>query len=392
MNCMINGISLCVCFLVLASAAAAADLEQIHVWTGGEDGYAVYRIPAAVVTTKGTVVALCEGRASKADSGEIHLLSRGSTDGGKTFGPTQVVWKDGANTCGNPCAVVDQSTGTIWLLMTHNRGEDTEKTIVAGTAKESRTVWISHSADDGKTWAAPSEITKDVKKPDWAWFATGPGIGIQIEHGPHTGRLVIPCDYTYLHGKGRADPASGNSFVIYSDDHGKSWTIGGEAPGGGFNESQIVEISGGRLMLNMRNHRNGSTERGVCISDDGGATFKEVRHDPALIEPVCQGSIFSYSPPLAAGNEIPAASRGLNVVLFANPASETKRANMTVRLSGDDGQTRRSEKLVFGGPSAYSCLMQFPDGTIGLLYECGEQTANQRIDLARFSLDWLKNK
>ncbi len=283
MNTIINGISIGVCFFLFAgtiTSASAAGVDRGNVWTSGEGGYVVYRIPAAIVTNKGTLVVFCEGRASKADSGEIQLLSRRSSDDGKTFEPTQVVWKDGANTCGNPCPVVDQSTGTIWLLMTHNLGEDKEKDIVAGTAKESRTVWISHSEDDGKTWAAPSEITKDVKKPDWAWYATGPGIGIQIARGPHAGRLVIPCDYTYLHGKGPTGSASGNSFVIYSDDHAKTWTIGGEAPGGGFNESQIVEISGGRLMLNMRNHRNGSTQRGVCISDDGGATFKDVHHDP----------------------------------------------------------------------------------------------------------------
>ena len=49
-------------------------------------------------------------------------------------------------------------------------------------------------------------------------------------------------------------------------------------------------------MLNMRNHRPALTpttprQRGVCVSDDGGVTFRDVRRDPALIEPVCQASI-----------------------------------------------------------------------------------------------------
>ena len=30
------------------------------------------------------------------------------------------------------------------------------------------------SADDGKTWAAPTEITGSAKQPDWTWYATGP--------------------------------------------------------------------------------------------------------------------------------------------------------------------------------------------------------------------------
>ena len=45
----------------------------------------------------------------------------------------QVVWDDGENTCGNPCPVVDRDTGTIWLLLTHNLGRDTEKQGVVET-------------------------------------------------------------------------------------------------------------------------------------------------------------------------------------------------------------------------------------------------------------------
>jgi len=30
-----------------------------------------------------------------------------------------------------------------------------------------------------------------------------------------------------------------------------------------------------------------------------------------------------------------------------------------------------------------------PDLTVGCLYECGEQHANERIAFARFSLEWL---
>lgn len=59
--------------------------------------------------------------------------------------------------------------------MTHNPGRDTEVKVVAGT--DSRTVWVTHSTDDGLTWAKPTDITKDVKKPGWTWYATGPGVG-----------------------------------------------------------------------------------------------------------------------------------------------------------------------------------------------------------------------
>jgi sialidase-1 len=60
-----------------------------------------------------------------------------------------------------------------------------------------------------------------VKKEDWTWYATGPGSGVQIEHGVHHGRLVIPCDHI------EAGSKQYYSHVIYSDDHGKNWRLGG---------------------------------------------------------------------------------------------------------------------------------------------------------------------
>lgn len=359
---------------LIGSLAMAQDFQQTTVWNQNDGGYKTYRIPAAIVTTKGTLLAFCEGRvAGGGDSGEINLLVKRSRDTGKTFGEQSVVWADGKNTCGNPCPVVDESTGTIHLLMTHNLGEDHEKKITHGTAKGTRTIWITSSTDDGVTWSKPREITKAVKKPDWTWYATGPGIGIQIKTGDPKGRLVIPCDYS--------TKTSGNSHIIYSDDHGESWHIGGEAPREEFNESQVVELSGGRLMLNMRNRRQAidaaaPRHRGVCISDDGGMTFKDLRRDETLVEPVCQASI------IRSGNKL----------VFSNPASSESRTAMTVRVSEDEGKTWPMWKLVYAGPSAYSCLVALPDASIGLLYEAGENKPYERIDFARLSIDEIQEE
>src|SRR5207248_5957506 len=114
----------------------------------------------------------------RGDSGDVDVVLRRSRDGGKTWGPTQVVWDDGPDTCGNPCPVVDRATGTVWLLLTHNLGRDTEAAIVGGTARGTRTVWVTKSTDDGASWSKPVEITRAVKKPEWTWYATGPGVGV----------------------------------------------------------------------------------------------------------------------------------------------------------------------------------------------------------------------
>lgn len=372
--------SIYVAFALMLCAAStrargADDIARTTVYAIGEGNYHSYRIPAAIITPAGILLAFCEGRQTPIgpgnDTGAINLIVKCSADNGKTFSDASVVWSDGENTCGNPCPVVDAETKTIFLLMTHNLGPDHERDIVRGTSKGKRTVHITSSTDDGRTWTPPRDITADVAKENWTWYATGPGVGIQLKPGAHKGRLVIPCDHVVLGGGKDA----GNSHIIFSDDHGKTWKLGGEPPEPGFNESQVVELSDGRVMLNMRNYtpsrRIGDVAtRGIAISDDAGETFKEVHHDRTLVEPVCQASI------LRVGKQI----------LFSNPADAAKRINMTLRISDDDAQTWSINKTIFPGPSAYSCLVALPDGSVGLLYECGEKKPYERIDFARFRL------
>jgi sialidase-1 len=56
-----------------------------------------------------------------------------------------------------------------------------------------------------------------VKKSGWTWYATGPGVGIQLR----SGRLVVPCDNQVAGSKVQ------QSHIIYSDDGGKTWKLGG---------------------------------------------------------------------------------------------------------------------------------------------------------------------
>jgi sialidase-1 len=74
--------------------------------------------------------------------------------------------------------------------------------------------------------------------------------------------------------------------------------------------------------------------------------------------------------------------------LFANPAS-TKRVNMTVRMSFDEGGTWPVARQIHAGPTAYSALAVLPDRTIGLLYERGDKQPYEKITFARLSLEWL---
>lgn len=343
-------------------------LREVDVFVSGKDGYHTFRIPAVVVSKKGTLLAFCEGRKnSRSDTGDIDLVLRRSFDGGKTWGPLQIVADFGPDTIGNPCPVIDQTTGTVWLPLTKNLGHETQKQIEEGKSKENRTVWITKSDDDGATWLKPVEITRDVRDPSWTWYATGPGIGIQLP----SGRLVIPCDHRV-----RGSRALG-SHIIYSDDHGKTWKRGGSVTPD-CNECQVVLLADGKLLLNMRSYHK-KNRRAIAISKDGGLTWSEAKLDEALIEPVCQASLLRYTLAKTAGK---------NRLLFSNPAS-TKREKMTVRLSYDEGSSWPVAKMLYQGPSAYSCLTALPDLTIGCLYERGEKSAYETITFARFTLRWL---
>ena len=204
---------------IAAPRPAAAELTDL--WVSGEGGYRSYRIPAVVSTANGVVLAFAEGRVDGAsDTGNIDLLLRRSLDGGDTWGPVQVVWDDGPNVCGNPCPVVDRRTGTVWLLATWNAGDVHESRVAAGFGADSRRVFALHSDDDGASWSAPRELTADVKRADWTWYATGPGAGIQLRRGAHAGRLVIPCDHKAATDAGEV----WNGHTIHSDDGGATWT------------------------------------------------------------------------------------------------------------------------------------------------------------------------
>ena len=359
------------------------------VWTCGEGKYRNYRIPALLVTTKGTLLAFCEGR-SGADTSEIDLLVKRSEDGGRTWGPELIVWAGEGHTSGNPCPVLDRETGTIWMGMTWNHIEDDQGKVMEGTAKHSRLPHVTYSRDDGRSWAPARNVAQTCKHTAWRWYATGPGIGIQLQRGPHKGRLIIPCNHSALYPHYEEGYAG---HVMYSDDHGESWKYGSAVLG--FSETQVVELSDGRLLLHGRNQGpQGLHKKIVTYGLEGGTVWAPPWFEPQLTEPKCQSSLIRYSWPEDE-------SRGRRSrILFANPAGTVLggagkfwREKLVVRLSYDEGQTWPVAKMLDPRPSGYSCLAVLPDGEIGCLYEAGDERYADRpgcaLTFKRFSIEWL---
>jgi len=354
---------------------APAENETLrHIFKSGDGGYSCFRIPALIKTKTGILLAFAEARKDNcSDEGNIDLVVKRSLDNGRTWSAMATVWNDGNNTCGNPAPVVDQNTGKIHLLMTWNLGTDDISTINNGTSTDTRRVYKTSSTDEGVTWAPVQEITSSVKNPNWGWYATGPCHGMQISGGPAAGRLVIPCDYIER-GSGR----KGYSHVIYSDDAGTTWKIGGISPTIALNpnESTVAELSDNRLMLNMRVSNNGNL-RMKSTSSNGGLTWTTPVNAVGLVDPVCQGSLINTAP----GSQ--------HALYFSNPAA-TSRTNMTIKQSVDNGETWPKAYSVFKGPSGYSDLVILSADSIGILHEGGLQRYTDGIAYKNVGINQFK--
>ncbi|UBM58675.1 glycoside hydrolase [Marinilongibacter aquaticus] len=369
---------LAMCVLALFSCKEEKNTNQAQaLWTQGEGRYNNYRIPSILVASNGDLLAFCEGREA-GDAGNIDLLLKRSTDQGRTWSAEEVVWDDEANTCGNPCPVLDEETGRIWLFMTWNLGEDHESEIIHKTSKMPRLPFSCYSDDNGKTWSTPLKMGEVCRDSTWGWYATGPGFGIQIKNGLFKGRLVIPANHSYddPEGKIRNGPYGYGAHVLFSDDHGETWERS-EAIVPGCNESQVTELADGTLLMNMRSYNN-QFARAVSFSEDGGKTWTEIEHDYQLVESKCQASILNFG-----------TYNGESMHLFLNPAVPLGRSHMSLKSSFDNCASWSNDKLIYAGPSAYSCLAQLQDGQVGVLFEAGKESAYEKIVFTSFVPDQL---
>lgn len=368
--------------LLVPLPASGADPEFVDVFVPKTDGFASIRIPSVVVTKSGTVLAFAEGRAADADQAKNKVALKRSTDGGKTWGKIATIAEDGDKAMNNPCAVIERAGGQVLVMyQSYPAGVDERSGTIRPGYEGDRVVrnWVIASDDDGATWSTPREVTKETKRETAVTtVASGPGIGIQLRHGQHAGRILIPFN--------EGPFGVWNIYAAYSDDKGKTWEMGEVAPGGlidagkdkktsTVNEAQFVELKDGRVRFNVRRWA-GKAVRKTCVSEDGGATWSKVEDVPELADPSCMASVFRFTDP---------ADGGKSRILFSGPQS-TKRENGTVFLSYDEGKTWPVKRVLCKDAFAYSCLTALPDGTIGCLYEAG---GTSRIVFARFTLGWL---
>ena len=364
--------------LILYCAGFISAQQKVPVFVAGTEGHKSYRIPAIISLPDGKLLAFCEGRVNGAgDFGDINIVMKKSIDHGKTWSALQTVVDPDSLQAGNPAPVVDLSDplfpgGRIFLF--YNTGNNHESEVRNG--KGLREVWYKTSIDEGASWSEPVNITTQTHRPkqpqinkaynfpeDWRGYANTPGHAMQFQQGKYKGRIFIAAN----HSEGKPQPHAEDykAHGYYTDDHGKSFHLGGTVNMPGGNESMATELSNSKLMMNSRNQRGNVRARIVSISSDGGESWDTTYFDKILIDPINQGSI------LTIGKK-----NGKAIIAFCNAADTKRRDNLTLRISYDDGLTWRKNIVVDKSTdstkddfTAYSDIVKISRKKIGVLYE-----------------------
>jgi sialidase-1 len=379
----VSALALC-CGVPSSDAQEERPFVVIH--QQGDHDCHTFRIPGIAIANDGTLLAVYDMRYRSRRDLQGHMdigLSR-STDGGKTWEPPRPIMDMGQygglpedqNGCSDPNILVDTTSGEIFVSAVWTHGKPgTHQWRDKGSEpgldlSRSSQFLIVRSRDHGKTWSPPENWTAKLKNPAWHLFAPAPGNGITMSDGT----LVMPTD-------GRDETGLPFSNLMWSRDHGQTWTLA-TAARSDTTECAVAELSDGSLMLNMRDNRNRQDRsqtngRAVSVTSDLGATWSVHSSDHgSLPEPVCMASLISCR-----------LQDGRTALFFSNPNHKSKRQNMTVRMSLDDGKSWNQQVVLDKQGGAYSSLVMVDDQTLGILYESSRaDLIFQTIGLDEFGL------
>ena len=338
------------------------EMTKRVIWS--PDEYRLHRIPGIIVTSKGTVIIYNEARREgQSDWDTINIFMQRSEDLGNTFGEPIILAEgtDEFKTANNPCMVEDKN-GRLHLLYCK------DYTVNGGGA------WHRYSDDDGQSWSEPDEVTYATRPELHNVFAFGPGHAICTADG----MLLVPV-WMVLKEAGVPLHEHMPSVIstFYSKDNGATWQMGeiipstkeAESP----NETVAVEISDGRIMLDIRSFAH---MRSKSFSENGRENWSEPKNDGARLDPCCFGSVIRFRD-------------GERYRLLAvNCNDEAKRRNITLYVSDDNGQSWSVKRTIDAERGGYVDIAA--DEGNGIIYILYEQTWGKYVFLCRMTADLLE--
>lgn len=347
--------------------------EPLNLFRNGEGGYSTFRIPSLVALDKDVLnskwgynfdrdvlVAFAEGRKNSShDTGVVDMLGKLSADGGDSWTPLAVMFSYGEEVgkFGNPTLLLDRNTGMICAaLMSASQKEnfDYNTYFVKGKLLPDLSIEWGEMQDLSLEKEKGAKGGSDgVRKHT---LMVGPGKGVQL-CGKYDGRIVIPASN------------AGNSYAIYSDDGGATWSKG--EPAGSGNECEATELADGTLVMVVRDGKGCTMPhpeqyQKLSYSTDGGATWERKEQQTSLRTPICMASLATVDGKLA----------------ITYPDSFHTRVKLTLGTSEDGGATWQT-KLLYRGASGYSCLAADSDGDMYVLAEVGKVNYNEQLVFLR---------
>ncbi len=320
-------------------------MEELVLAVRGVGGYRQYRIPAMAVTPTGRIIAIYDARFDFDDlPAPVDLVIRKSDDNGSTWSEQKIFREhQGVTGYGDASIVIDPSfgkQGRIIVFYQYTQIAGFFESSVGTNANDPLVaqICISKSDDNGESWS-DGYITDQLKGESTLGIFATSGMGGRITHGEHQGRLL----QTFVLRESELF-----SRIGFSDDHGETWRLGAEIPGG--NETAITALHDGSILF----HSRGTPYRLSGRSLDGGLTISELAPDSELPDPSDNGSLTT----LSNGDLICTHNHDSNL-----------RMNTVLKKSNDGGKTWSDGFVLENGSSAYSTACELRDGTIAVLFE-----------------------
>ena len=354
-----------------------------------------YRIPAITLTSKGNLLAAADYRHCRADIGygRVDLHARISEDNGKTWGDIYTIIEGDGKLVneapnqslnagyGDPCLIADRESDRVLLVCVAGY-----QVFFRSTREKPNQVAIMHSEDGGKTWGAPKIITDQFYVP-LDESAVGPIQSMFIGSGRiFQSRETKVGDYYRLYACMLARDKDNNfcNFVIYSDDFGDNWKILGDinVPGIPKNgdEPKTEELPDGSIILSSRTTGGRMynifkfTDANKAEGNWGECAFSGAENNGVTaLENACNGEIMVLPVVRNSDNKkmhialqsLPFGPQRSNVGIYYKELADESDYGTAADFAKDwDGRYQVSNL-----PSAYSTMIQQPDGEIAFLYE-----------------------
>ena len=350
-------------FCLLAASCATPEIRSTVVFAEGSDSCHFYRIPAMALDKDDNIVAVTDRRYENiADLGyrntSIDISTKRSTDGGKTWGPqTFIARGDTSRVLGygfGDASLTLMPSGRMLCLMACGNGTKGFRRGLTHTA-------LSTSDDGGVTWSEP----RLIPFPDSlhsAFVTSGKGI-VDADGDILLAACVLEHDYP----DPMPVPWPIESHLVYSKDGGETWTLQPEKTFDLADESKLALLPDGRLLISCRRPSYGPRGINTAVKgEDGIWHWEGQRLSEGLDANPCNGDILALK-------------KGL--VLHSYIKEKDRRAGLTLAVSRDGGLSWTDILCLQPEAAAYSTMVLFKNGDVGVLYEDGSHSTDGGYDI-----------